>query len=336
MQGVAEAIAYVPYQLGFTPENSVVLILLEGSGLLGVIRFDPFDDPAGVARLATIVRRSRARTMTDAIVVGYGLEPQIAACVELTALTLQNSGRAAGHLVLVEEEQWCALECGCGECPSSLRPLPDIRSAPVALEAVLRGGRPAASRRDVETQAAATSAERLRARQLRALLEHPPYGGADHGAPPPSPPPSWSAIVQIVTGASPVAEVPDDVLAAATASIRTVAVRDTVLAWVAPDGFPPTLLPFGVQPLTQAASECGLSISPEGAVERLIRWANSIPEGESAPLWSIVAAHEWAAGGGAMASIAIGRALTADPDHTLAQLIARCLEHGITPTDSAG
>lgn len=326
LRGVAEVVAFIPYQLGFTPENSVVAVFLEGSRLLGVARFDLFRAPADAADIAAFVQRSRARTMTDAIVVGYGLSTDVTSCAELAARTIERTGRVVSHVVVVDADQWCALECGCTGCPSTLRPMADIRTTPVAVEAILRGAQPGISRADIEALTAPTVDELARARRVDPALRQPAQQVS---------PPAWSALARVLAGTGPLDTVPDADLVAATRSLRSVTVRDTVLAWVAPGAFRPSLLSGGVTALTGACRRQHLRAVPTAAVARLIRWANSVPGPDRAPPWSIVAAHEWARGGGALATLAISAALDAQPDYPLAVLIGRCLESGVTPTDSA-
>jgi Domain of unknown function (DUF4192) len=53
----------------------------------------------------------------------------------------------------------------------------------------------------------------------------------------------------------------------------------------------------------------------------------------------VLAALAWAAfasGDGALASVALERALTADPGHSLAGLLATALDSGVTPTQLHG
>lgn len=318
LRGVGEVVAYVPYQLGFTPQRSIVLVLLEDTRLLAVVRFDPFRDATDAAALTSFVGRSRARTMTDAVVIGYGACDEVERCVALAARALERAGRTVGHRLQVEGDRWRALRCDCGGCPTSPTPVPDIAAAPVAIEAILRGAQPGLTRADLEALAEPTRDERSRADRLATV----PAGALR---------PAWTAIARLVAGGTSVRDVSDDNLMAATRSVGTTATRDALLAWVAPDAFDASLLAGGVRPLVRAAERIGLPGAPVAPVGRLLRWANSVPPAQSAPLWTIVAAHEWARGGGALASIALDKAFAAEPRYPLAHLVAACLEHGVTP-----
>jgi hypothetical protein len=57
------------------------------------------------------------------------------------------------------------------------------------------------------------------------------------------------------------------------------------------------------------------------------------PEHLVAPAAGLLAFAAWLSGDGALAWCAVERSLGADPDHTLAKLVARALEEAIPPTE---
>jgi hypothetical protein len=84
----------------------------------------------------------------------------------------------------------------------------------------------------------------------------------------------------------------------------------------------------------------GLPIQPsappvpdqEEAMEQLLVDLSTQVEGPlaAAPL-SLLAWHSWARGGGALARIAVDRALAENPTYRLAGLLSAVLDHGIAP-----
>src|SRR6185437_562686 len=103
------------------------------------------------------------------------------------------------------------------------------------------------------------------------------------------------------------------------AAVQDVAVRDAILMRYCRVGLP-------MQP-SQAPDP-----DLEEAMERLLVDLCTQVEGPlaAAPL-SLLAWHSWARGEGALARIAVDRALAEDPTYRLAGLLTAVLDHGIPP-----
>ena len=72
-----------------------------------------------------------------------------------------------------------------------------------------------------------------------------------------------------------------------------------------------------------------LEASCEAVTDRLIALCASIPDSEASPALTVLAYYAWVNGKGTIASLALDRALAAQPDYALARLLDRMVSMGI-------
>ncbi|MFB4317890.1 DUF4192 domain-containing protein [Actinomadura sp. 21ATH] len=150
IRSIPDAIAAVPYLLGFHPADSMLVIGFGGRHHTCAVRVDlpPLDDPAAHARTAehaaTVLGGGGFRR---ALVLGYGargrVEPAFAAIRDTLPLEIVDAARVTGG-------RWWSLVCdvpGC--CPPGGTPY-DISSSLVAAEATLAGRVALPGRSDLE------------------------------------------------------------------------------------------------------------------------------------------------------------------------------------------
>lgn len=332
LRGLGQLVAYIPYQLGFSPRDSVTLVPLGAGSVIAALRCDLHDAESSLDHLRGAFRQGRLRA-TDALIAVVHADPEVLTDDARVAQVARAVGRfgdalrcPVDHLVLVAPDgRWWAWECSCGDCPGEAAPPEDVSTHPAALAAVVRGADPGTTRRDLEVLTTPTAQEEARAMRIGERLAT---------LPPPSRP-AWRAIARVVSGPAPVDRTDDRELVRATAAMQSSWTRDTVLSWLAPDAFDPELLTRdGLRPLRTALRAVHADPDPDVALGRVVRWACSVPPEHATPLWAVVAAHEWARGGGALASIALDRALSADPQHPLSRLVERCLALGVSPREA--
>lgn len=338
LRGQGELLAYIPYQLGFTPVDSVVLVGFDDRGLLTVtVRFDALtaDDADDVNQL---IGSGRLREVFAATLVVYTarVEPEgpgspgdadVLTTASLLASALSHNGTHVDHLLHVDEAaQWRALLCDCRECPHAALPLPAPEHVPAVVSAVVGGVDPALTRADLEGLATSSADDRIIAaevgQQLQAVSTPASRitGSADR-----------AAIGRLLTEPDAAADM--ELLVAATRGIQAPAVRDAALCWSSPVAFDAwaqseqerrswrQAVPQPSPPPEDVAKVVGC----------LIRWARRVPESHAAQIWATAAALEWARGGSATATIAIDRGLAADPGNALCHLVRRCLSLGVMP-----
>lgn len=322
LRGQGELLAHVPYQLGITPTDSVVVVGFdEAHTIVVTLRLDPpgSDQKSAVAALFAQGRLSR---LVHATLIVTGPDEQVLTGALVVRDALEANGIAVGHVHSVDyrERTWQTERCDCGQCPQGAERLPEAHGIGAVLDAAVRGIDPSLTRAQLEQGCRPTPAEeeiallvgRHRATPLEAAVRE-------------------RALAELV---DPGAALPTDplTLAAATQAVQQVGVRDGLMHWVRPDTFPP---PTGRDRLL--GRDCPPSppahLRP-AIVARLVRWACRVPDQDAVPIWACVAALEWARGGGPLATIALEAALDADPDYPLANLVYECLMFGVLPTPS--
>lgn len=334
--GIGEIIALLPYELGFVPADSLALVGLRERRLTVTARLSrpgPLDVVDAARQMAAGVARSRP---DEVIVLCYGgFARSDGDFVDVLRWELGDAGVDVSHVASVDGELWRAEHCACGCCPLELATIPDAsRVAPVA-EHVLRGVVPASSRDELghrfdlrHARIAQGVGEALSGRTLRG----PAAGAADQE--------EAVALRRVLCGTeTAVHRLPVEVLAAATAAVARIAVRDYVLAWLMPDFLSPEqVMPEGVTehydlgpaPL-RSRDEATFDDPVADVAGRLGEWVACIPREHSVPVLMLIAGIQWTIGSGVLAMLAVERALAIDPDCRLAQLFAAAVRSGLRP-----
>ena len=286
--GPADLVEAVPYLLGFTPTDSLVIVGLAAKTVTVTVRAD-LDGltPSQITELAHTLRDKADATAMIALTYGSTADPEpVAAAARAAGLQL------AEHLRVDQGRYWsltCPIE-GC--CPSEGRPIP--LAGAVAAEFVLNGHAPMASRDDL---AAVLQPDADQGRRLTAELERVRGELADELA----------AAAETLLGAD---HRPD----------RCWTDEETVRLGVALSGYP-------VRDAAWMAIEDG---SLDGR-DLFAHLARTLPAGHRAPALFLFAWKTWRLGHGALASVAVDRALDDDPDYSAARLLEIALAEAIDP-----
>ena len=302
----SDLVALVPYQLGFVPTDSVVVVALESSGEVMVMaRLDvlPFSDrPRAVHGMTeTLAHHSPA----SALVIAYGDEDAEAQAAA-QALSLEAAGIPVPSGLVCANGQWRLL--------GSQDWHPVNPAGAGVVEAVADGRSPMPSRaaKIALLSALAPSSD------LAAALDSPPIFSGVMAAR------AWAKVLNPDEGE--VSDLDVDTLVTAVTALEVVSFRDLLLSVLA--GFS-SATAFGAALAAPVIEACP---SHRQAVERLAALYRITPSTKAAaPLCAVVAAAAWVIEGTALAFEAVERALTCDPSHELARLIADCLVHGVDP-----
>lgn len=320
----ADLIAAVPAMLGFRPHRSVVVICLAGDPTVvqAVLRAD-LPDPAahdGAALVDHLVERCARADCERAVAVIVddrlgGAGPDDPLCndplcddpdgdahgvlLDLLADVLAEIGveLVSGYLVtdLVADAAWWTL---LGDPDGG--PLPDPGASEIAATQVLRGHPIRASRAElVRLLAPRPPAERTRVARLRSAARHPSSRARRR--------PVGAVIEEVVArivdaGGS----LGDEAIAAVSVALERFEVRDALLGLV----------------VTDAAD------AAETAWLGMVRALTGPERAEPAALLGFSA---YVRGDGPLAGVALGLALTADPEHRLAGMLDAALYHGVRP-----
>jgi len=319
VSSVAGFLAVVPHLLGFHPSQSMVVVgLNERSGriMLG-FRYD-LPDPPDAARSRDIAQHAstvlKARRIKIAIAAGYGPGTLVTPVAEALREVLLGVGITLRDLLRVQDGRYWSYACqdpGC--CPPDGVPF-DGPAHPAAAalaaagitarpdRAALAGSLAPLAGPAAQAMARATERAQHRARELAAA----------------APEPTASQRLVIDVGRA--------------------AVRDAIGAY------------RGGGEITDHDELAWLSVSLADLRVRDEAWARMDPRFRSAHqrLWIDVVRHAsepyvpaaasllafvaWQSGDGALANIAIERALAADPGYSMAQLIGQAVDAGLPPS----
>lgn len=304
------AVAAAPHLLGFRPENSLVLIVLRGRRdhrVRVTLRVDLLDGDDRTPEneiawcedvAARAVRAGAARRPAYLLVVpeGGSAGSATSAVVRVRSL-LEQLGVRVLETLEVEGPGFRMLGCQDARCcPPAGRSVPERELRDIAR--IFPDAVPA-RRQDLAAEVEAVSVPEALAARLGSVA--PPDPGVRDLA--------VAHAVNLMVGEGARDDLAERALA--LASLSDVRVRDTVL-W--------DLLH-------------GDRRSWETAADRLAAWLRECPMQVAAPIATILAVLRWQAGDGARGHIALDRALSADPDYRLAQLLRLALDAGQPPTD---
>jgi hypothetical protein len=302
----AEVVAAVPYLVGFTPERSVVVLCLSAKQLGLTMRLD-IDMPGEELRDLVLARLKGDAADTAVIVLfdppSSGSRRPGAPLAKSLARAIRRDGLHVQDALGIREGRFWSYLCSNPECcPPEGRPVPpsgDADHSRVAATFVALGSAPLSSRDELAASVTVTDARRGElAPRYEQALARPAAHPIDR----------WWTVVQRYTTGPPR---PGGALTSAEAarlvvSLRDVAVRDEVLSWTTGDEL------TGV-----------LAVLRELAPQALPPY--------DAQLLATLAWAAYSFGDGALAAVALERALRAEPGHSLARLLMLALEGGVSP-----
>jgi hypothetical protein len=337
VHGPGEVLATLPYQLGYHPSESVVLVAFAGRRVGLVARCDippPAAVPDSVAALVAPVLREG---FGAAIVVGYESReddsgPLLVALVE----ALEAERVRILHVVVVRDGRFYSPACPEWCCPTEGSPVPEAADVAAVAELVVRGRAPLRSRDDVhglvEPHGDPAVVARLLGRRLRSRGDAAARAWAEVLAPP-------------VPGSERLhpGRLPPRVVADAAAGLADIAWRDGLIGWVAPGVLPRDVLRPAVvarleRSLPRWAGMGGWERIPGPGparsllLERLLALCRAVPDEcptAAAGVCTVAAHVAWADGEGAVTRVALERALRLEPTYRLAILLAGLVDHGL-------
>lgn len=356
----AELAVIVPYQLGFHPGPSVILTVLRGRRLGMIQRHDLRSDPLECAQLAEQALGIVAREGATGLVV-IAFEDDEGGSAPLGDAMLAAADR---HAVAVQEHvvvrggRWFAPDCRDACCPEEGLPLPRPEDVPAVAAFVHAGVAPLPSRQDL-VGGLLPERDEVRAARVRCHLEVL-FGFArgrgrllerdDRLVS------AWRALLDPDPAATPVADLPDGIIATAGWSLEDVRWRDALLTslcpgstsvqvhqgtdadlarsvvqgcpWVPAPGAEPE---DGADPTASLAAREGAEDELVRVRSRLVELTRLLPEEVAPPALTLVAHLAWWSGDGTAAGILLDRVLEIDPAYRLARLMSDLLSAGIRP-----
>jgi hypothetical protein len=303
----ADVLALVPFTFGFHPERSLVLITFEPPGRPFGARIDLPDDPGEldvvVEELMVAARRNGCGVDTLALVVVYTEEHELAElAATLLTVELETLGVDIITALRAADDRWFRLGVGV-EGPAGDGVPFDLTSHQLTARSVVEGRVTFESREELSASLAvadADQAERVnRAHDELALLgDLSPSALAFEGR--------WLVGLAARPESATLSDMP--LVARLLRDIAVTPLRDLVWSLM----------------------------TRTNATEHVRLWTDVVrqaPVPLVAPAAGLLAFAAWLSGDGALAWCAVERSLGADPDHTLAHLVARALELAVPPTE---
>lgn len=316
----ADLLGVLPVQVGFAPTESLVLMLLQGERKLdyATLRVD-LPDRRSEARVCEELARRLARLAVDAaLVVVYTEEPAPARglvrapFVRTLRRALGRVGIEVADMLLVRDGRWWCYGCtDSGGCPPEGTPLPTQPTSPalaLAAEQVTRGVVQQPSR---EALAATVEGSAVPA-DLQAIIDR--VG------------PQVDRLmldVESRTLEGRLRDLVDELDAHWEQGDPTVSDEQAIT------------LALGLRQI-RARDRVLTMVTRPRSIDRLVsvfcEIVRRVPDPLAAPPCAVLAWYAYAAGNGALAALAAERALRAEPEYSLAQLVLQSLADFVPPT----
>ncbi|MGL5931079.1 MAG: DUF4192 domain-containing protein [Dermatophilaceae bacterium] len=335
LRGPGDVAAFLPYQLGYHPLDSVVVVTLVG-GVVGMVVRVGIPDQSDIGHAAaSVVDVVLDGEPTQVALVGYEADGGRTATPLLLELVARLEGATVDVVdaLVVRAGRFTSLRCPEACCgPGAGRPVPPPEDVPAVVEMVMAGRSPLPSRaaldRVVEADPAVAGEVGCLVRQ-RALL--PDGGRRSRSAR------AWARLLGLPSrfSGSPAHLRPSDIADAAL-GLADVPWRDGLVARLAPGSLPMSEVAPEVQALLRRRLPSWLDNSRhrDELCARLLGICRSVPDhcpAEAAAVCTITAYLAWLDGDGAVARAALGRALRLTPDYLSALLLLRLLDGAVAP-----
>jgi hypothetical protein len=314
-------LAVIPGLLGFDPGHSFVVIGFEPrtAQVRVTLRYDvpdPRDSKVATALAGHAVSLLDAQGVTSAVAVGYGTDAAVAPVAAALRERAARAGIAMTELLRADSGRYWSYVCtdpGC--CPPDGTPF-DVTGHPAARALRAAGGSVLADREALAATVAAAGGQ-LGAAMRRATRE------------------SLAQVAQCVTrleGEGTSVSAPK-----LTAALGQVAVRDAILRYRAGEEVPAEHAAWLTVALAElrVRDDAWARMDPrhQGAHLRLGTDLTRLARpGYAAAPASLLAFVAWQAGDGALANVALDRALADTPRYSMALLLRDALDSGAPPS----
>jgi len=312
LRSASDLLAVVPYLMGFHPSDSVVLVGFGERTVRFLARADlpEPDDPGPTRHLVEVTDR---QAIDEVALVGYGPPARVDPAVLEVCGALDQIGLPVREALRVTDDRYWSYLCGDQQCcPPEGTPLP-VASNPIAVSAVVAGCVALPDRAAMEQRVAPVAgAEREAFAAATAHAEHRISRAFISGD-------QSMTRARLVRGG---AGLLDRALRRYGNGGR---LADPAAAWLS--------VLLGEE---QFASVAWQRVDREGAAAHIAMWCDLTRRVEPAylpPVATLLGYAAWRTGDGALAGIAVQRALDANPRYEPAQVMEALLDTG-TPPDA--
>ncbi|GAA0314288.1 hypothetical protein GCM10010151_00460 [Actinoallomurus spadix] len=315
LRSPADVVAAIPYLVGFHPADSVVVLCCGGADGAYAIRLDLTASDALLDHVTELITRRRP---ADVILTGYGPGARVTPVVERVGDRLTRDGVRLREVLRVEDGRYWSYLCTDPACCPPEGTFVDVRGSAVAAAAIAGGLVALPDREELARMIAPMGGEAMRQATERAERRLT----------------SW-------------ADVPRDGVARADATrgrmARRVAEEGVRLVRLLIEraragGDPPTdeeVAWLGVLLVNLRVRDEAWVRIDDGEIGAHIRLWRDVMRRVAEPYLPgpacLLAFAAWRAGEGALANLALDRALAADPHYSMARLLHELFVSGLPP-----
>lgn len=277
LRGPAELAAVLPYQLGYHPTRSLVVVAFHGTSMGLVQRIDlPGDGDEAVAAQA-LLRPLLVEQPSAVVLFGYEqAQGQAMPMLDAVAPVCGSAGVQIRDRLVVRAGRWFAPDCHDACCPGAGTALAAPADLPVVAEFVGREIAPLPDRVALEDgvrlrdaargQRIAALAETLSRARVAGDTEGDVEGNVLHGQDEIQGSVlvdhrrrrdllDWREVLRVDHDATPVEQLPEALCARLAVSLEDVGLRDALVSWLCPGSMPAGLVEPGLREQLETALE---------------------------------------------------------------------------------
>jgi Domain of unknown function (DUF4192) len=349
LRSPADVVSAIPYLIGFHPADSVVVLVCDGAQGTCAMRLDLGAHETLLEHIADLVAR---RTPDAVILAGYGEAGRVTPAIERLRGHLRTRDVPLRDALRVEDGRFWSYLCSDLACCPAEGTYVDVATNPATVAAIAAGLVALPDRRELERTLAPSGGETMRDALARAKSDFATWGerekesdprpgpapDAGVGAGPGAGTPAGPGVGQVAgSGAATVAGSGADGVSARMVMEGVPLVRrviDQVCAGADLPSLDETAWLGLLLTSLRVRDEAWVRMNEQDLKAHIRLWRNvltRLPEEYAAAPACLLSFAAWRSGDGALANIALDRALAADPHYTMARLLQELFVSGLPP-----
>jgi hypothetical protein len=305
LRSPADVVSAIPYLIGFHPTDSVVVLACDDTRGAYAVRLDVTAQDALLEHVALLVA---GRRPAGVILAGYGTEERVTPMVERVRDRLSAHGVRLREALRVDKDRYWSYLCSDTTCCPPEGTYVDVTNSPIAAAAIAGGMVALPDRHELERMLAPAGGDTTQRAAERAERRLAAWAEDD------------------------VDSVPARIVAEGVPLVRTVIERacagspplgDEEVAWLG-------LLLVSLR----VRDEAWVRMNEPDLQTHIRLWRHvltRVKEPYAAAPACLLSFAAWRAGEGALANIALDRALAADPHYSMARLLQELFISGLPP-----
>jgi hypothetical protein len=305
LQSPADVVSAIPYLIGFHPTDSVVVLACDGARSAYAVRLDVTAQDALLEHIALLVA---GRRPAEVILAGYGTEERVTPMVERVRDRLAAHGVRLRESLRVDKDRYWSYLCSDPACCPPEGTYVNVSMSPIAAAAIAGGMVALPDRHELERMLAPVGGDAPRRAADRAERRLAAWAEADADS------------------------VPARIVAEGVPLVRTLIERacagsplpaDEEVAWLG-------LLLASLR----VRDEAWVRMNEPDLQVHIGLWRHvltRVTEPYAAAPACLLSFAAWRTGDGALANIALDRALAADPHYSMARLLQELFISGLPP-----